>query len=218
MFDYLKAVAKLILGKGVRKSYGQFGEDAIIQAVLKKENGFYVDVGAYHPTLYSNTYALYRRGWHGLTIDPNKDMIQLHTKLRPRDTTVTAGVGENGTGTYYRYSDGAFNTFSKSDAEERMNNTYLTLLGKDEVQSRPLRDVLDEQKITEIDFLNIDVEGKDFEVLATHNWSIPTKVIAVEDDAFDITNPTQSKTYAFLTEKGYELIGFAGVTLIWRKN
>jgi FkbM family methyltransferase len=218
MFSYLKAVTKLVLGRGVRKSYGQFGEDAVIQALLKKQKGTYVDVGAYHPTLYSNTYALYKRGWRGLTIDPNKNMTRLHTLLRPRDTSITAAIGEIGTGTYYRYSDGAFNTFSTSDAEERKKNSYLKLLGTDEVSFRPLRDILGENKIKQIDFLNIDVEGKDFEVLQTHDWSIPTHVIAVEDDTFDIRNPAQSKTYTFLTDKGYTLVALAGVTLIWKKN
>lgn len=218
MFDYLKAVAKLLLGRGVRKSYGQFGEDAVIQALIKKAKGTYVDVGAYHPTLYSNTYALYRRGWHGVTIDPNKDMIRLHTLIRPRDTSIHTAIGESGVGTYYRYSDGAFNTLSTADSEERKKNSYLKLLGTDEVTFQSLGDILKEQKISEIDFLNIDVEGKDFEVLQSHDWSIPTHVIAVEDDGFKIQNASVCKTYSLLSEKGYELIGLAGVTLIWKKK
>jgi len=218
MFEYFKTIAKLMLGRGVRKSYGQFGEDAIIQSLLKEQTGVYVDVGAYHPTLYSNTYALYRRGWRGFTIDPNKDMTRLRSQVRPRDTSINVAVGENGSGTYHRYSDGAFNTFSATDAEDRKNNSYLTLLGTDVVLFRPLRDILKEHKVTEIDFLNIDVEGKDFEVLETHDWSISTSIIAVEDDSFDISKPVQSKTYTLLSGKGYKLVGFAGVTLIWEKR
>ena len=217
MFPYLKTLVKLALGRGVQKSYSQFGEDSIVLSLLKKEKGVYVDVGAYHPTLYSNTYALYRRGWHGLTIDPNKSMVALQKLVRPRDTSVVAAIGESGTGTYYRYSDGAFNTFDKAEADTRTRNTYLNLLGRDIVPFHPLRDILKDQKITSIDFLTIDVEGKDLEVLQSHDWAIPTTVIAVEDETFVADTPDASATYRYLKEKGYVLVGLSGLTLTWKK-
>ncbi len=74
VYHILRTIAKLILGRGVRTSYGQFGEDAVVQAMLKSREGFYVDVGAFDPVLYYNTYALYRSGWFGIVIDPNSDM------------------------------------------------------------------------------------------------------------------------------------------------
>ena len=58
------------------ESYSSFGEDRLILKFLaKRPAGFYVDVGAHEPRDYSNTYALYRRGWRGLAIDPDPDSI-----------------------------------------------------------------------------------------------------------------------------------------------
>jgi hypothetical protein len=56
--NILKTFVKLILNRGVGS---QFGEDKVLLTILPKK-GRYVDVGAYHPHLYSNTYALYRGG------------------------------------------------------------------------------------------------------------------------------------------------------------
>ena len=75
MKDFAKTLLKLVLGRGTFRSYSQFGEDALVNSLFRnKKYGIYVDVGAYHPILYSNTYALYRRGWRGFAIDPNPSL------------------------------------------------------------------------------------------------------------------------------------------------
>jgi hypothetical protein len=68
-------------------SYSQTGEDRIIDAILSKECGFYVDVGCNHPQYYSNTFALYKKGWNGITIDANEALIQRHKRLREKDSS-----------------------------------------------------------------------------------------------------------------------------------
>lgn len=187
----VKTFIKLLLGKGVKRSYSQFGEDAVVQAFFRnKTDGFYVDVGAYHPHLYSNTYALYRCGWHGLAIDPNPAMQLLFKLFRSRDTFVCAGVGE-GEGSYQTFADGAYNQVTKG--------TGLTL--------RRLDDILHEHHITHIDFLSVDVEGRDLEVLRTHHWAIRPRLIAIEADL-------ESPAAEFLKEKGYMLRCITGRTLI----
>jgi hypothetical protein len=116
--EHLKTVIKTFLGRGVQSSYGQYGEDAMIQAGFRsKNNGVYVDVGAYHPVLYSNTYALYKKGWRGIVIDPNPKMKELFASLRPRDTYVSAAIGEEGSATYYSFNDGAYNTLDDALAK-----------------------------------------------------------------------------------------------------
>lgn len=218
MLEQYKARLKLLLGRGVRKSYGQFGEDVIVQAMIRDTGGVYVDVGAYHPALYSNTFALYKRGWSGVVIDPNPALGTLFKSLRPRDTFVQAAIGEPTTATYHSFSDGAYNTLSDQAAEERKNLKHATYLGGTPIVCRPLRDILQEQNISEIGFMNIDVEGKDLEVLKTHNWSIPPKVIAIEAEEFNASAPQENEAYSFLHARGYELKGIAGLTLIFQKT
>ena len=70
--------------------------------------------------------------------------------------------------------------------------------------------------LTHIDFMNIDVEGRDLAVLESHDWSVSPTIIAIEDEHFNPDKPTISETYNFLASKGYTLVGLAGLTLIWK--
>lgn len=208
---------KALIGRGVRKSYGQFGEDAIIQALVKGvRKGSYVDVGCYHPVLYSNTYGLYRKGWKGIAIDPNADMGRLYSLMRPRDEFVNCGIGERGSGVYHMFSDGAYNTFDPSEAERRKAIPRLSYRGSAEVGIRPLKDVLAERGIRSIDVLNVDVEGRDMSVLESHDWSVRPRVVAIEAEGFDPDRPGDCAAYAFMRDRGYRLAGFSGLTLVWK--
>ncbi|MDO8518314.1 MAG: SAM-dependent methyltransferase, partial [bacterium] len=71
------------------KTYAQFGEDWVLAELFTDTpRGRYVDVGAHHPKRYSNTYLLYKKGWHGVNIDPNPHTIELFAKARPGDTNI----------------------------------------------------------------------------------------------------------------------------------
>jgi FkbM family methyltransferase len=192
----------LLLHRGVTVSYSQFGEDAVVQHILQKKSGIYVDVGAYHPVLYSNTYALYKRGWKGVVIEPNPAAQKLFTWFRSRDTFVHSAVGEAGSNTYYQYNDAAYNSIGTPAPERR----GLHLVQTSTISIQPLSHILSE--VGPIDFMSVDVEGMDLEVLQTHNWSNKPTVIAVEGNIGDPTS-------VFLKDKGYTLSGLAGLTMIF---
>jgi hypothetical protein len=140
---------------------------------------------------------LYRRGWGGLVIDPNVSLKVLFKIFRPRDIFVHAGVGE-GQRRYEMFADGAYNKFAEGEG----------------IKLQPLKDILNEHSISHIDFLNVDVEGMDLEVLKTHDWAVRPRVIAVESD-FDVENMDKNSVYTFLRHKEYRLAGVAGKTLIF---
>jgi len=191
----MKTALKLFLNKGVRKSYGQFGEDAVIQAALKHiKKGKYVDVGAYDPVLYSNTYALYKNGWSGVVIDPNGSKESAFRLYRPRDTFVKAGVGHKDVRRYYIFKDGAYNSFERPDGS----------IASELVSIRPLQDFMDK----DVSFLNIDVEGMDLEVLKSYDWSHKPLLIAVEAKM-------GSECQQLLETQGYTLSAMAGCTLLF---
>lgn len=198
----IKTFIKLLLGRGSFRSFSQAGEDGIVRSLVGNKKGFYVDVGAYHPHLYSNTYALYRAGWRGLAIDPNPRMPLLFRIFRPRDTFVCAGIGE-GAATYHMYKDGAYNGFVPTSRSTLVREYPVTL--------RSLAQILEEQGVREIDFLDIDVEGLDLEVLRSHDWSILPRVISVEAEA---EGPVQK----FLEEKGYAVVASTGLNLIFKRT
>ncbi|MBY0539779.1 FkbM family methyltransferase [Patescibacteria group bacterium] len=177
-----------------------------------------MDVGAYHPVLYSNTYALYTHGWSGLVIDPNNTLSPLYHLLRPRDLFVSAAIGSAGVGVYYSFSDGAYNTLDPEVAEKRIALPWLQLKKKIEIPLKPLSQLLEENSITEIGLLTIDVEGRDLEVLESHNWTIRPDVIAVEDEHFNPDEPHASAIYAYLKNKNYTLAGLCGLTLLFKNR
>jgi FkbM family methyltransferase len=217
MLSTLKSYLKLILGRGTFCSYAQNGEDAVLHSLLRNvPAGTYLDVGAYHPTLYSNTYALYRRGWKGIVIDANADMAPLYKAIRPRDTFVNAGVGRNiGEQTYYVFKDGAYNTFDAKEADEHKQKNYPIFREERKVVMRPLSAIMAEHAITEVGFLNIDIEGLDIEALESYNWALPPKVIAIESQHFNPDKPQDDPVYRYLQVMGYELKGMTDYTLLF---
>ena len=61
-----------------KKTYSMDGEDLVITDYFKnKQNGFYVDVGCYHPTHRNNTFLLHKKGWKGINIDIHSFSIEL---------------------------------------------------------------------------------------------------------------------------------------------
>ncbi len=194
------------------KSFSQFGEDVVIQSLFKgKKEGIYVDVGAYQPILYSNTHALYLKGWNGLSIDPNPNLKILYRIFRKRDAFANFATGDIGKNKYFMFSDGAYNTLNENVAKDLMSKKYPTFLGTKEIQSLPLGDIIKKYKISHIDYMNIDVEGLDLEVLKSHNWSIKPTVISVE-------NSNKEGIDSFLSRYGYKLEASIGVTLIYKLN
>lgn len=76
-----------------KRSYAQSGEDVVVDAILSRQKtGFYVDIGAYHPKVFSNTYLFYKRGWRGICVEPNPEAKILFQVARPRDVFVNVGV------------------------------------------------------------------------------------------------------------------------------
>ena len=211
-------IKNALVGGFKHHHYSQVGEDVILGSMLRAPHGFYVDVGANHPWRYSNTALLYQRGWRGINIDPNTEAMQRFAQARRRDTNLVCGVGASeGLLTYYRFSDPAVNTFSPTVAEKLRTKKWLVELPAQTVPVFPLAKILAEHvpPSTQIDFMNVDVEGHDLEVLASNDWArfAPT-VIAVEDHAFDPEQPHSSAICTYLHDHGYHLAAHVGPTII----
>jgi FkbM family methyltransferase len=184
-------------------SFSQFGEDIICGYLFKDGmTGCYVDVGAFHPMLLSNTYTLYRKGWRGLAIDANPDVAALFARFRPADTFIHSAVGgEQGSIEMAMFENGTFNcTIDQMDkVPERIRRNARRVT----VPINSLAAILTERKVQSVDFLNVDCEGNDLKVLQSNDWSRwRPKVICVEDHAF---NWQDSDIAAYLVAVGYAL-------------
>ncbi|MEZ5194836.1 MAG: hypothetical protein R2764_00075 [Bacteroidales bacterium] len=81
----------------IRSSYSQHGEDKFIVETLlgyNLEGSLYIDVGANHPSSISNTYLLYRKGYSGIIIEPNKELVRLFRIFRKRDIALMLGCSD----------------------------------------------------------------------------------------------------------------------------
>jgi hypothetical protein len=76
-------------------SYSDFKEDLLMSKILGSNIGSYVDIGAGHPIIGSNTYYFYKQGWQGITVEPIKFHSLLHRIARKRDTNIHKLIGED---------------------------------------------------------------------------------------------------------------------------
>lgn len=202
------AVKARIPTKKYNKSFSQEGEDMILLRVLgDKKNGFYIDVGAHHPVRFSNTNHFYKKGWSGINIDPLPGSMTLFDKKRPRDINLESAVGRAGRLTYYMYDEPALNTFDEKlvSSRKRQKIPYDVVQTK-KITIKPLDVILKKYlpKNTKIDFLTIDVEGKDMEVLQTNDWLVfRPEYILVECHGYGCLELDKDKKIRFLAKKGY---------------
>ena len=202
-------------------SYSAFGEDRLILKLLESRGrGFYVDVGCHHPIDYSNTYALYQRGWRGIAIDPDPVAIAAFRATRPRDIPCQCAIGlEAGEAILHLFNDRSMNTldaasFARFKAKPRKRH-----LGDIRVERRPLAAVLAEllPPGEAVDFLNVDCEGTDLEVLRSNDWSRHRPaLIAVEDFSLDLAESAASPIHRYLRERGYRLDSHLRLTSLYR--
>jgi FkbM family methyltransferase len=218
---YRQVILGLIGGHSI-KSYSQEGEDLLIRKVFKLENykGFYIDVGAHHPKRFSNTFLFYKRGWKGINIDAMPGSMKPFDRIRPQDINLEIPISAKRQElTYYAFEEPALNTFSNELGELRLKNKDSKLLFKKEIQTYTLEEILDKYLPTNqaIDFLTIDVEGLDFDVLKSNNWSKykPTAVIieAIGTNIIDVLN---SDIYHYLNNIGYVIVSKTANTVIYQ--
>lgn len=204
------------------ESYSQEGEDMILKPFfndIEIRKGFYVDVGALHPFRFSNTACFYKLGWSGINIEPTPSAIDLFTEYRKRDINLNLGVAEESTEmTFYCFDEPALNSFSKDLSEQRASTTNYKIIDKKKIQVKPLRVILDEfiPKGQKIDFLNIDVEGLDLQVLRSNDWEKYRPDFVLCEDILDFESLPASQVYKFLMEREYLLVAKTLRTLIFK--
>jgi len=155
-------------------SYAQEGEDVLLDRLLaKKDKGFYVDVGAHHPKRFSNTHYFHMRGWNGINIEPNPAAYDLFRKMRPRDVNLQLGISDlSGELQYYEFDDSALNTFDEHLMRDRESSTSYRVIATLRIRVETLASTLEAHlpRGQVIDFLSIDVEGMDLNVLRSNDW------------------------------------------------
>lgn len=203
--DYLRFVAT----ENIAFHFGQSAEDTVLVRLFEgQKDGFYVDVGAFHPRLYSNTFLLHHLfNWRGINIDASQASIDLFNHERPRDINVCLGVGIKPAAlTFHTFNHPARNTFSATNLKRQLSKGDTTLLTHQKIAVKPLADILTENLPANqtIDLMNIDIEGFDLQALESNNWDLyRPRVILIEDYTVNDSKHQASKIFLFLKKKGY---------------
>ena len=168
------------------------------------------------------TILLHQTGWTGINIDINKLSIELFNFCRPKDINLNLAISKKKiTNVYYQKELSVLNSIKKKQAKVAFQGKIL----KKKIKSKSLNEVLEQSKFRnqKIDFLDIDVEGADFDVLTTLNFKkYDPKLISVEImpenmdlSKMDIKN---SNIYKFLIKKIFRLIWSNKFSVIFKKS
>lgn len=184
-------------------SFSQYGEDRVVLQYFENRPGFYIDIGANHPFRLSNTYLLYLNDWRGLTVEPLPHLSRKHRRYRPNDLHFNVGAGSReGTMWFYELTPNVLSTFDEQLAEEYVKANQAVQSSCREIPVRTIASLWNELHIHQrVDFLSVDCEGRDFDVLRGINWSvIKPKLLTVETSH----EQTGGEIHRFLKGIGYK--------------
>ena len=204
------------------KSYSQGGEDLILLHALGTEKkGFYVDVGAFHPQRFSNTFLFYKHGWRGINIDARRGSMDSFNRLRPKDINLEIPVSDKKEELmFYTFNEPAISGFLEDLSLERAKNDGYRIIKAEKMQTRTLEEILDiyVSEDTEITFLSVDVEGLDYNVLKSNNWEkYSPKIVLVEELNYLIADVLSSPIGLLMAEKGYVLFAKTLYTTFYKR-
>ena len=215
-FQYMKSKIQ------PRKLYSNWGIDLLIKDILKKnkQKGIYIDIGCHHPLINNNTYDLYRNGWKGINVDLDFNSIDMFNYFRPRDNNFVAALSnkKGQADLYFFHNRAPKNTISKQRGKGAKSIKRIKVDTLDNIIKNS------KFKIKDIDFLSIDVEGNELNVLKGLNFGkYRPKIVSIEFMKpnikefyqHNIKGILKSNIYKFMISKKYKLVNWIHDDLVF---
>jgi FkbM family methyltransferase len=195
-------------------SFAQNREDVRLARVLTAPSGFYIDVGAADPTTISVTRHFSDRGWHGINIEPRAAAAAALRDALPRDITLENVAGRTaGETTFFEMERPELGEVSTADPARaaELARTGHTLVER-RLSAVTLAEVCEKYAPAVIDFLSIDVEGAEADVIAGADWRrFRPRIVIVESVQVITVAATHAEWEPMLLEAGYVFVVDDGI-------
>lgn len=197
-------------------SYAQNFEDIILYRAFKHQKaGHYLDIGAWHPTRDSVTKLFYDLGWSGINIEPIERYYQLLVEERKRDINIKCLIGP--------ISNQEVEMVDLGDNSNM--HSYIAMPGEKVVKGLQLTPrVVKSQMMTlddivmsygkriSFDFLKIDAEGAEAQIIMSTNWiAFRPRVMVIESVKPLTFEPCWHEWEPILFENNYDFAFFDGI-------
>ncbi|MCI0683664.1 MAG: FkbM family methyltransferase [Gemmataceae bacterium] len=181
-------------------------------------SGFYVDVGASDPEYGSMTKHFYDRGWRGINIEPGSWFPRL-AAARPRDVNLNVAVSDaEGAITFYERPEVPGMSSVSPHCAPAVNGESTRPVART-VAARTLRGLLDDVGAPQIDFMSIDVEGHEEQVLRGNDWERHRpRVLVIESTLPNTTILCHQAWEPLLLAARYRFVFFNGINRFYVRD
>ena len=201
------------------KYYSQFQQDKFIyeKYFQNKQNGYFIDIGAYDGECDSNSLFFENIGWEGICIEPNPEMFNKLQQIRKCKCLPYAISDKNEITQFFQIKEGpvvlsglvneftpkAIERINEYNLESSQNFDYI------DIECKTFDNIVD---VYNIDFLSLDTEGNELKILQSIDFNkYNINIITVENNDYD------DKFINFLTSKGYQFVTRLGCDELYKK-
>jgi len=217
--------------KGLKKNFTVTGVDLLVERFFSNinvDNGIYVDIGCNHPFYNNNTFLLHQKGWSGINVDLDFHSIDMFNYFRPKDVNkqiaVSDKIGEQEF--FFYHSKSTINTLSSEIHNLRGHNAKEIRRIKIDTLDNIIEHTVYANK--KINFLTIDVEGYELNVLKGFNFKKyePDMVIveyidtSIKQEFFyqSISNIINSELFNFMNNNNFSFVNWLDSDLVFVNN
>ena len=189
-------------------SYAQHLEDYHLSRVFEgRSSGFYIDVGAGHPVADNVSCWFYLQGWRGIVVEPQAALANLYARVRPRDIAACCVLGRSEGEAAFHSVDRLHGFSTTVTAFAQQASAFGAGFSTQAVAMTTLASLCERHGVHDIDFLKIDVEGAEGDVLAGNDWSrFRPKVVLCEAVAPGSMAPNWDSWEPILLAHGYDFV------------
>ncbi|MBT4529991.1 MAG: FkbM family methyltransferase [Phycisphaerae bacterium] len=200
MNQYYRTIAETNFGDEPDiKVREELAEQFLVRQYLGEKGGFFVEVGANNPFDLSQTWHLAQLGWKGILIEPIPSLCSALREKRPESTVIEAACSSPSAPTSATFT--VAQDSGKSTLADEFLDKRSDVLSQITVKLSTLDSMLQDNAVSEVDFVSIDVEGTQFDVLLgfdLQKWK--PRLVLVEDHLLD------KNTHKLLVGQGYQLV------------